>query len=163
MKIKIGVLSDTHLGQVTDKLVDIYDKYLSDKDMILHAGDIVSPEVIHFLGRKGNFHGVYGNMDPLDARKLLPEKKLIESGPFRLGLIHGWGSSEGLEERILTRFQDVDIIVYGHSHQAVSHFRDGILFFNPGTATGYSNEGIHSIGILEIDDAIHSEIIRLGF
>jgi putative phosphoesterase len=61
--MKIGVLSDTHLNHVTNELKEIYDRYLSDTDLILHAGDIVSIEVVDFLSRN-KFHGVHGNMDP---------------------------------------------------------------------------------------------------
>ncbi|MBW1828850.1 MAG: metallophosphoesterase family protein [Deltaproteobacteria bacterium] len=158
--MKIGVLSDTHLNHVTNELKEIYDRYLSDKDLILHAGDIVSIEVVDFF-RRNNFHGVHGNMDPSDVQNALPEKRVIEIGPYRIGLIHGWGFSAGLEERIRSEFNEVDVIIYGHSHQAVSHEREGVLFFNPGTATGFSSEGLHSIGVLELGDSIQGQIIEV--
>jgi len=158
--MKIGVLSDTHLHQVTEKFIAIYDEYLSDKDMILHAGDVVSPEIIDFLNAK-DFHGVCGNMDPLEVKRFLPDKKVINLGGYSLGLIHGWGRSDDLENRILPLFNGVDVIVYGHSHIASNHIRDGVLFFNPGTATGYSSSGIHSIGVLELGDAVRGEIITV--
>ena len=158
--MKIGVLSDTHLHRVTREFKEIYETYLSDKDVILHAGDVVSAELIDFLSIK-HFHGVYGNMDPADVREVLPSKNVIELGAYRLGIIHGWGSSGDLEDRIRPEFQNVDVIVYGHSHRAVNHIRDGVLFFNPGTATGSTSSGVHSIGVLELDDGIHGEIITL--
>jgi putative phosphoesterase len=162
MKIKIGVISDTHLNGVTGEFNRIYNEFLADKDLILHAGDVVSAEIVDFLGRK-DFHGVHGNMDPLEVKKMLPAKRILKLGPYRLGLSHGGGPSAGLEERIRSEFRDhdVDIVVYGHSHHAVNHVREGVLLFNPGTATGFSSSGIHSIGILELDDTIHGEIITL--
>lgn len=160
MKIKIGVLSDTHLNKVTREFRRIYDKYLADKDMILHAGDHVSKDVVDFLSRK-DFHGVHGNMDPVEIKESLPAKKIIELGPYRLGMTHGWGPSVGLEGRIRPEFRDVDIIVYGHSHHAVNHIKDGVLIFNPGTATGFSSNGMHTIGVLELGDTINGEIIRV--
>ena len=158
--VKIGVLSDTHLHEVTKEFVQIYDQYLSAMDLILHAGDVVSPDVIDFLNVK-DFHGVCGNMDPADVKQLLPEKKVLDLAGYRIGLIHGWGQADGLEERIGHLFHHVDIIVYGHSHIASNHMRDGILFFNPGTATGYSSSGKHSIGILELGESPRGEIIPL--
>ena len=158
--MRIGVLSDTHLNHVTSELKKIYDRYLSDKDLILHAGDIVSIEIVKFLNRK-NFHGVHGNMDPSDVQNVLPAKRVIEVGSYRLGLIHGWGYSAGLEDRIRSEFDEVDIIIYGHSHHAISHEKGGVLFFNPGTATGFSHEDRHSIGVLELGDSIHSNIIEV--
>ncbi len=158
--MKIGVLSDTHLNRVTEELKEIYDKYLADTDIILHAGDIVSFEVVDFLKRK-NFHGVHGNMDPSDVKEVLPEKMKLQIGPYNLGLIHGYSHSYGQEEQIRSEFNDVDIIIYGHSHRAVNHVKEGILFFNPGTATGFSSHDSHSIGILELGDTIRGEIIEL--
>ena len=49
MNIRIGVLADTHLRKVTREFTDLYDQYLSDKDLILHAGDVVCSEVVDFL------------------------------------------------------------------------------------------------------------------
>ena len=160
MQMKIGVLSDTHLRGVTKGFREIYEKYLSDKDLILHAGDVVSTEIVDFLSQK-NFKGVYGNMDPIAVQKRLSAKSVIELGPYRIGLIHGWGASAGLEDRIWGAFQNVDVIVYGHSHHNANHLRDNVLLFNPGTATGFSSSGTHSIGILEVDQKICGKIITL--
>lgn len=158
--VKIGVLSDTHLHRVTEEFIEIYDRYLCDMDLLLHAGDVVSPHIIDFLSSK-EFHGVCGNMDPEAVRELLPEKMVLNSAGYRIGLIHGWGQSDGLEDRILPLFHNVDIIVYGHSHIASNHVKEGILFFNPGTATGYSASGKHSIGVLELGETARGSIIYL--
>ena len=158
--MRIGVLSDTHLNQVNETLEKIYEKYLADADMILHAGDFVSEEIVEYLCR-GNFHGVQGNMDTIGVRELLPVKKVINAGFYRLGLIHGWGGHDGLEDKIMNEFPDADIIVYGHSHTSTSHFKNGIFFFNPGTAVGYHRMGINSIGILDISDNIQGKIIEV--
>jgi len=158
--MKIAVISDTHLHQVTKEFTEIYDEYLSDKEMILHAGDVVSPEIVEFLNAK-DFHGVYGNMDPPEMKQLLPERKILNVGGYRLGLIHGWGRSDDLEDRILPLFDNVDVIVYGHSHVPSNHVRDGVFLFNPGTATGYSASGAHSIGVLELGDEVRGNIIKL--
>ena len=160
LKMKIGVISDTHLYEITREFREIYDKYLSDKDVILHAGDLVSIDVVDFLSKK-EFHGVQGNMDPVEVKAMLPTKKIVEIGPYRIGLIHGWGSSSGLEDRIWPEFRDVDVIVYGHSHHAANYIREGVLVFNPGTATGFSSNGIQSIGFFELGDTIRGEIIRV--
>ena len=158
--VKIGVLSDTHLHQVTEEFIEIYDQYLSDMDLVLHAGDVVSPDVVDFLNAK-DFHGVCGNMDPVGLKQLLPEKKILNLAGYRIGLVHGWGQSDGLEDRILPLFHNVDIIVYGHSHIASNHMKEGVLFFNPGTATGYSASGKNSIGVLELGETVRGKIISL--
>jgi putative phosphoesterase len=158
--MKIGVISDTHLKDVNSQLIDIYQKYFSDVDMIIHAGDLVSTEIVDFLSQKP-LHLVQGNMDSLDIRKRFPKKKTIEIGDFRLGLMHGWGSPFGIEKRIRSEFSDVHVIIYGHSHRPANHINNGIIFFNPGTATGFSISGSHSIGILDIGETIKGNIITL--
>jgi len=151
IKMKIGILSDTHLYGVSRALEEIYGQYLSDMDLILHAGDFVSIEVVEYLNRD-NFYGVHGNMDPFDIREMLPRKRMIELGAHRIGLIHGYGSPEGLEQKIGTEFPDADVIVYGHSHRAANHIREGVLFFNPGTLASNHPQRPNTIGVLEIDD-----------
>lgn len=160
MHMKIGVLSDTHLYEVNGAFQEIFDRYLSGADMILHAGDYVGEEIVLFL-EQGNFHGVQGNMDSPDIKQSLPDRRIIRIGPFRVGLVHGWGSSRGLEDRVLREFEPVDVLVYGHSHTPANHVRQGVHLFNPGTATGFAAKGDHSIGMLHIDSEIRGEIIPL--
>lgn len=160
MRYRIGVLSDTHLAQVSNDLVDIYENYLSKTDIILHAGDYASEDIVEFLDR-GNFHGVFGNMDPIGVKESLPRKRIIQLGNYRLGLIHGWGPYSILEDSVLTEFTNVDVIIYGHSHRSANHIKGGVLLFNPGTAIGYHKNGPHTIGILEVGDKVHGEIINI--
>lgn len=158
--MKIGVISDTHLREVNSQLVDIYEEYFSDVDMIVHAGDLVSSEIADFLSQKP-LHIVQGNMDSLAIKERFPKKSIVEAGGFRLGLIHGWGSPFGIEGRIRSEFNDVNVIIYGHSHRPANHVDKGVLFFNPGTATGLSVSGSNSIGILEIGETVKGNIIIL--
>ena len=135
----MGVLSDTHLTHITQEFKVICEQFLAGTDLILHAGDFVSPDMVAYLGR-GPFHGVHGNMDGFETKKLLPGKKVIEIGRYRLGLIHGMGGPKGIEDRIRGEFSGkVDAIVYGHSHRAANAVREGVLFFNPGSASRYTH------------------------
>lgn len=161
MAFTIGVISDTHLRQVTKEFERLYNEYLSDKDLIIHAGDIVCEDVIDFLSQKP-LKAVCGNMDPFEVRKRLLPKQVIEIEGFRIGVIHGWGPSAGLEERIINEMPGVDVIVYGHSHYPANHIKQGVLMFNPGTATGYPSAGFNSIGILEIGNSVQGKIIKLS-
>jgi hypothetical protein len=162
--IKIGVLSDTHIqdpGRGLTFLQDLLDGCFREVDVILHAGDIVNPEVLlAFAGR--TVHAVRGNMDP--PVRGIPIRKVVEAEGFRIGLIHGWGSPDKLEERILREFQGerLDCLVYGHSHQPVCHHRDGILFFNPGSPTDRRRAPYHTVGILQVSDRIEGRIIRVN-
>jgi putative phosphoesterase len=158
--MKIGVISDTHLKKVTQQLMDIYDRYLSGVDMIVHAGDLVSMDIVDFLSQKP-LHVVQGNMDEWDVKEQFDTKKIIEVNGFRLGLIHGWGSPGGIEKRIRSEFDDVNAIIYGHSHRPANHSDKGVLLFNPGTASGFAISGSHSIGILDVEDELRGRIIMV--
>lgn len=157
---KVGVLSDTHLRRVTKDLRDIIDRHFSGVEMILHAGDFVSVELVRFF-KEMNFHGVHGNMDGLDVKRSLPEKEVVQIGQWRIGLIHGWGPPEGIEERIRPEFPDADVIVYGHAHRSANHATEGVLLFNPGTATGYTPSGVNTVGVLELGETVRGEIIEI--
>jgi len=134
------------------------DLYLSDVDAIFHAGDFTSVEIVTFLSGRA-FYGVHGNMDPEEVKKMLPAKRVIALGGYRFGLIHGWGSSSGLEVRLWGQFQDVDVIVYGHSHRPANHTKEGVLLFNPGTATGFTSSEPHSLGLLECGGSAAGRIV----
>jgi len=159
MTTRVGVISDTHLNRVTGELTRLYEQYLVDKDILLHAGDFVSIEVLDFFSKEG-FQGVCGNMDHHAVKQRLPEKRVLEIEGHRIGLVHGWGSPFGIEQRIRSLFQGVEAIIYGHSHRSSNHVVDGILFFNPGPACG-SRPGGNGIGILEVDEEIRPELIEL--
>ena len=158
--MKIGVISDTHLKHVNSRIKGIYTSYFSDVDMIIHAGDLIGEEIADFLSQKP-VHIVQGNMDSEPIKKRFPKKKILKINGFRIGLIHGWGSPLGIEKRIRSEFNNVHAIIYGHSHRSSYHVDKGVIFFNPGTATGFSMGGSYSIGLLNITDKIDGTIITI--
>jgi putative phosphoesterase len=156
--MRVAVFSDTHLHRMTREFEAFVKESICNMDAILHAGDYVSAAVVDFLA-KWPFHGVHGNMDCGEIKERLPRKQIVAFGKHRIGLIHGWGSTGGLEERIAIGFEGVDVIVYGHSHRPANHFRDGVLMFNPGSTTGPVVGGVHSFGILEVDERVRGRIV----
>jgi len=159
--MKVGVISDTHLTGVSDEFKGYFDRYLKSCDIILHAGDFVGVELLKFLCEY-NFHGVAGNMDFEEVKGLLPSKKIIEVGQFRIGLIHGWGAPWGIEDKLIKEFTDVHCIVYGHTHQARNDYKNGILMFNPGTASDRRFTDDLTLGILTVENQLSGEIIRIA-
>jgi putative phosphoesterase len=158
--MKIGVISDTHLHDCSPELERIHATYFKDVDMILHAGDVVEAGVLDaFLPKR--IEAVAGNMDLPSARNQFPIKKTIGVDGFRIGLIHGWGRPDGIEERIRKEFTTIDCLVYGHTHRPANHVVNGVLFFNPGSLTEKHYTKANSLGILEITDEIRGTIINL--
>jgi putative phosphoesterase len=156
--MKIGVLSDTHLTEVTPAFEKIIGEYFQEVDLLIHAGDMVGLSVYRFLSAFP-LEAVQGNMDEYALRGELPVKKTLTLGAFKIGLAHGWGSPLGLEERIRREFPEVDVIVYGHSHIPANHRKDGPLFFNPGSTSGYGRRP--TIGFLHLAEGVTGEIIEL--
>jgi putative phosphoesterase len=151
--MKIGVLSDTHadsFAQLPDKILAT----LTEVDLIIHAGDFVAKDVLEGLKQLGEIKAVRGNMDSDEIKRILPEKELLEIEGKKIGIIHGWGSPHGIDERVGNVFSGVDIIIYGHSHYPQNETKNGVFFFNPGQAR-------NSFGILTIGAEVSGQIINL--
>lgn len=159
-KVKIGVISDTHLDDYDEELKILIAEHFRDVDMILHAGDMVDLRVLKIFGDR-EVKAVCGNMDNSSVRQKFPEHLLFEIKEFKFLLIHGWGSPWGLEEKISARFKDVDCVVYGHTHKPANHKTGNVLFFNPGSAVDRFFNSSKTVGILEIDKDISGRIIKI--
>lgn len=151
--MRIAVLADTHVSQLEHVFGRVIDA-ISTVDLIIHAGDFTTMEVLEELRQLKEVKAVQGNMDSIELRTMLPVKEMIEIENRRIGITHGSGSPRGIEQRIRKMFEadSVDIIIYGHSHQCQNKVSDNILFFNPGKARD-------SFGILTIDNGIKGELI----
>ena len=159
--MKIGVISDTHLTKPDRFLETVNERYFSDVDLILHAGDLISLDVLEVFKGKALI-AVAGNSDLPSVRSVLPEKEIIRVNGFKIGLIHGWGLPFGLARRVGTGFEGVHCVVFGHGHRASNFRRKGIHFFNPGALSpGIASLWRRSIGILTIGKEISGEIIRV--
>ena len=157
--MKIGVLSDTHARELEPKLAGQLEQAFAAVDMIIHCGDLTSLAVLDGL-KCPQVLAVAGNMDDAVVGQMLPAKRAIKLEGHRIGIIHGYGAPQGLEERIRNEFEEVEAIIYGHSHKPANHVKDGVLFFNPGSlSAGYRGSG--TVGILEIAEQITGRIISL--
>ncbi|MBC8429750.1 MAG: metallophosphoesterase family protein, partial [Dehalococcoidia bacterium] len=122
--------------------------------LIIHAGDFVTKDVFDGLKRLGEVKAVWGNMDSNELKRILPEKELLLVEGRRIGITHGSGGPYGIEDRVSRMFKDVDVIIYGHSHQTRNEIKEGILLFNPGRAR-------NSFGILTVGKEVKGEIVNL--
>ena len=151
--MKIGVISDTHVDLLRRVPAPVL-KALSEVDLIVHAGDFTEIAALEGLRRLGEVKAVAGNMDSDEIKRLLPRKETFLIGGRRIGLTHGSGPPWGIADRVRGMFEDVDVIIYGHSHQPASECIRGTLLFNPGRAR-------KSFGILTIGDEIKAEIVAI--
>jgi putative phosphoesterase len=158
--MRVGILSDTHasrIEQLPRQLIDV----LREMDLIVHLGDYTGKGLLDDLRRLGDFRGVYGNMDPEAIREELPEEDVLELGRHKLGLTHEGGTPWGMRRRNSDCFKGVDVVLYGHTHIAKNESRDGVLYFNPGSAVGKFPALRKTYGIITIESSVKGEIIEI--
>jgi len=153
IKLKIGIISDTHLDKHPEKILDYLEKCFKDVDLIIHAGDYTSSKVITLIKAHNKFVGVFGNVDKSSVRELVKEKEIIELCGRRIGIFHGHGVKKTTIERSYDMFLNdkVDIIIFGHSHQPSISTKNKILMLNPGSLTRRRKEPWFSSIILNLD------------
>lgn len=160
---RIGVLSDTHLQGFRNGagiLEGIADRWFDKVEIVLHAGDLVDPDVLLGLGDR-RVYCVRGNVDPPTAG--VPQSRVLEIGGFRIGLIHGWGAPEKVADKVMREFEGSNLhcLVFGHTHRPVCERRNGLLLFNPGSPTEPRGTACHSVGLLTLDATVEGRIINL--
>ena len=148
----IGLISDTHItpkrGKLSDKIFEIFDGV----DLILHAGDITTQEVLDDLNKIAPVIAVLGNNDKLD----LKNHEIIEVCNKRILLIHGHKKElyeSGLE-------YEADIVVSGHTHKPSHETVDDMHLINPGSSNRPVNSNA-SVALLKIDDGIDVKFVNL--
>jgi putative phosphoesterase len=120
----VGVISDTH-GLLRPEALDALD----GSDLILHAGDIGTSSVLEMLAEVAPVVAVRGNVDRGEWAKSIPEKTAVEIGDATVYILH--------DRQMLDLKPDAagfQAVVSGHSHQVVQEMKDGVLYFNPGSA-----------------------------
>jgi putative phosphoesterase len=159
--MRVGVLSDTHIPSKAKALPDIVIQAFKTVDHIIHAGDITSPDVLDTLKCLAPVTAVSGNIDPPELKEILNERAIITLNGFEIGITHGHGKTGRTPDRAVKCFEEeqVDCIIFGHSHIPYCEYREHILVFNPGSPTDKRRNQFFSFGILELEDRIKAEHI----
>lgn len=146
----LGVVSDTH-----DRFDPALKKLFAGVDAILHAGDVVSPEVLRLLGELAPVRAVKGNNDVGPWTKDLPAARVERFGGVPILIVHILGSVEAPTGavRFLLEAEQPRVVVSGHSHQGLLQVHGSRLFFNPGSAGPARFESKPAAGKLYVDGA----------
>lgn len=155
----LGVVSDTH-----DRFDPALAKLFAGVDAILHAGDVVSPEVLRLLGELAPVRAVKGNNDVGPWTKDLPAARVERFGGVPILIVHILGSVDEPTGavRFLLEAEQPKVVVSGHSHQGLLRVKDGRLFFNPGSAGPARFQLKPAAGKLYVDGAqVRGELFAL--
>ena len=148
----VGVISDTH-GLLRPQAV----KALRGSQLIVHAGDIGSADILQQLVRIAPVRAVRGNVDKEEWALALPLTDVIEAGGLHIYALHN------LKELDLSpRSAGFAAVISGHSHQPGQAVRDGVLYFNPGSAGPKRFRLPVSVGKMHVASGkLRAEIITL--
>lgn len=179
--MRIGVISDTHVKAEPVSLPPVLREVWSHVDLILHAGDVTSPAVIAALQTLAPTIVVAGNADGAPIRARWPRAQIIPIGKYRIGLTHGdfmrslgevrlprrKAASSALDTAALhaylrSQFEDVDVIVFGHTHRPHNVRDQGVLFFNPGAFQPEYGSSTGFVGLLIVEEGrVYGEVFPL--
>lgn len=142
------MISDTHLPRGRRLLPDRCVELLRRADLILHAGDVVTAEVLADIEALGPpVAAVHGNVDSAELRRRLPAERIVEAAGTRIAMLHDAGPARGRLDRMRARFPDAAAVVFGHSHVPLHEERDGFQIFNPGSPTDRRRQPRHTMGL----------------
>lgn len=159
----IGLISDTHIPDRMKELPEKVFEAFKDVEMILHAGDVTSQEVIEKLEEIAPVTAIQGNTDRIVGLDL-PKTAVVEAEELKIGVIHGevYPRADTQQLHYLAKQLDVDILVSGHSHQPKVEKVEDVLLINPGSPT-VPRLADRTIMILEINKKeVDVELVKVG-
>lgn len=152
-EVVLGVISDTH-GLLRPEAVDA----LRGSELILHAGDVGSLDIIDDLRRIAPVKAVRGNVDSSPWFDALPQIEAIEIGGLTLYMLHDLKQLD-----LNPAAAGLAAVICGHSHKPLNEVRQGVLYFNPASAGPRRFNLPICVGRLRIRNAsITGEMIELA-
>ena len=148
----IGVISDTH-GLLRPEAVEA----LQGSRYIIHAGDVGDPAILERLAEIAPVTAVRGNIDKGAWARKLPESNVLQVAGICIYLLHEIDRLDLMPEAA-----GFSAVIYGHSHVPKQETKNGVLYFNPGSAGPKRFSLPISVGRLTIaDGGLKGEVIDL--
>ena len=137
MAVRLLMVADTHVPKRARDLPPDVWREVEAADVVLHAGDWVNERLLdQFEARARRLVAVWGNNDHGALRERLPEVARAEIEGIRFGVVHETGPARGREERCSAQYDDLDVLVFGHSHIPWDTTSPtGLRLLNPGSPT----------------------------
>jgi putative phosphoesterase len=135
---------------------------LERAELILHAGDVVAASVLDELAAYAPVSAVAGNMDLPELAERLPERRVVEVGGARIGMVHDAGPRAGRHERLADWFPGCAAVVYGHTHLPELARHGALWILNPGSPTERRRAPARSLIELELDgEELRPRVVEL--
>jgi putative phosphoesterase len=151
--MRVAVLSDTHAPRRWHGCPAAVAAVLDHCELILHAGDVCTVEVLDELSRWAPVHAVHGNNDGPDVRDWgAPEALDLQVAGLQVSMIHDSGPATGRADRLKRRFPLADLVIFGHSHIPWDETTGGQRIFNPGSPTDRRRQPRGTMGLLDVRD-----------
>jgi uncharacterized protein len=148
----LGVISDTH-GLLRPEAIEA----LRGSDRILHAGDVGAAEILEALAQIAPVTAIRGNVDTDAWARALPKTEVVTAGGVSIYILHDLGQLD-----LKLGAAGFRVVVYGHSHQPKIEEKNGVLYFNPGSAGPRRFNLPVSLGKLLIREReVRAELIEL--
>jgi uncharacterized protein len=145
--VKVGLISDTH-GKLRNNVLDVF----AGVDVILHAGDIGSLDIITTLEAIAPVHAVHGNTDDFEVRARYGESVMVELAGINFAIAHGHLFGSPNPKLLRVAFPQVDVIIYGHTHVPLVDRSAQPMVINPGAAGPARFQLKPSVAILKLPE-----------
>ncbi|RKT78647.1 hypothetical protein DFJ68_2096 [Terracoccus luteus] len=151
--MRVVLLSDTHSPRFWKGVPDAVAAHLGSADLVLHAGDVCTADVLDDLARFAPVHVVMGNNDlPEVAGWGAPETLELELEGVRVAMVHDSGAKVGRVARLRRRFPAADLVVFGHSHIPMDVTEGGLRIVNPGSPSDKRRQPRRTLALLDVAD-----------
>ena len=148
----VGVISDTH-GLLRPEAVAA----LQGSDYIIHAGDVGDPAILKRLKEIAPVTAVRGNVDRGSWAKKILETNVLEINGLSIYVLHDLNQLDLNPEAA-----GFSAVVSGHSHMPKQETKNGVLYFNPGSAGPKRFKLPVTVGRIRIQDGkLHGEILQI--
>jgi uncharacterized protein len=153
--VRVLVLSDTHAPRFWKRCPPAVAAYAGRADLILHAGDVCTPEVLDELSAFAPVRVVLGNNDGSDVAAWGARETLeLDLDGLRVGMIHDAGQKAGRLGRMRRRFPGCELVIFGHSHIPFDVADDRLRILNPGSPTDKRRQPHRTLAELDLADGV---------
>jgi uncharacterized protein len=150
--MRVVVLADTHAPRRWRGCPPAVARHLDGADLILHAGDVCTADVLDELSAFAPVRVVLGNNDGPDVAAWgAPERIQVDIDGLAVAMIHDSGAAAGRIARLRRRFPAARLVVFGHSHIPMDETAGDFRIFNPGSPTDRRRQPSGTVGLLTIE------------